>query len=99
MNIFIPLRSARAGCLRAVRGVLGWYLRKSRNLRGVPILYQQVNGDLRTAAFFLLRHLPHPRPWAKHPQTPQDLEALVQRQYGWHNPTHGRRGGYPHVPK
>ncbi len=52
MNIIIPLRSARAGCLRAVRGVL---------------------------------------------RTPEDLDALVQRQYGWHNATHGNRRRHHHA--
>ncbi len=104
MKSFVFLRSARAGCLRAkfravcaLRGVLNWYLRESRYLSGLPRVYREIHTDLRTVSFFLLKHLPRPRPWPYYPHAPADLDTLVQRQYGWHNPTHGNRRRHHHA--
>lgn len=97
MSIIIPLRSARAGCLRAVRGVLGWYLRKTARMPRLPLIYLQMNDALRITASFVLKLLPHPQPVVHHRRTPEDLDALVQRQYGWHNATHGNRRRHHHA--
>ena len=112
MNILIPPRSARAGQLRAkfgaarlragqlaacaLRNVLEFYLQASRGydlyIRGTYALRCWLRGR----AFALLKRLPRHthRPFRR---KPEDLDALVQRQYGWRNASHTRREDRRHA--
>ncbi len=112
MNILIPPRSARAGQPRTkfraarlsagqlaactLRNLLEFYLEASRGydlyIRGTYGLRYWLRGR----AFALLKRLP------RHTRCPglfkpKDLEALVQRQYGWRNASHTRREDRRHA--
>lgn len=105
MNILIPLRSARAGRLRArefaahtLRNLLEFYLDVSLYSYGGPHLRgtYELRLWLRRRAKALLKRLPR-RTRRPGLFKPEDLEALVQRQYGWRNASHTRREDRRHA--
>ena len=112
MSIVIPPRAARAGHLRAkfrsvcerakpaaVRALLRWYLDNSHYSYSCPDLRRmyELRLWLRRRAIALLKRLPYPAPRRRRVRASLDLEALVQRQYGWRNANHTRRGGRRHA--
>jgi len=90
---------ARQFHVRALRVLLLWFLENSLyscmgpHLRG----WYDVRLWLRRRAIALLKRLPRPAPRRRRAQASQDLEALVQRQYGWRNAGHSRREGRRHA--
>lgn len=115
MSIVIPPRLARAGHLRAkfrsvrqsakpvavraLRGLLRWYLDNSHysySVKHLPGMYE-LRLWLRRRAIALLKRLPYPAPRRRRVRASLDLEELVQRQYGWRNANHSRREGRRHA--
>lgn len=115
MSIVIPPRAARAGHLRAkfrsvcerakpvavraLRGLLRWYLDNSHYSYCCPDLRRmhELRLWMRRRAIALLKRLPGPALRRRRVRASLDLEVLVQRQYGWRNANHTRREGRRHA--
>ena len=96
------LRSARLRArhfkVRALRGLLVWFLDNSLYAYGqvhLPCWYE-VRLWLRRRAIALLKRLPRPARPKRRRLASAELEALVQRQYGWRNAGYCRREGRRH---
>ncbi|WP_282297823.1 hypothetical protein [Stenotrophomonas sp. PS02289] len=90
---------AKPVAVRALRGLLRWYLDNSHYSYCCPDLRRmyEVRLWLRRRAIALLKRLPGPAPRRRRVPASLDLEALVQRQYGWRNANHSRREGRRHA--